>query len=530
LTCPYLPPQPNPAAANFNPYVTVDYMDQVPCFDGVTNDQGGAHTAPAGQQKASVGRNQPYAADVSQQIQQFTNPAPTAPQPQNTFFQINTFQANQFNNPAAPNNPGYGWLFFADRNVVSSMELLNVSGFKPHLLTQMFVNGAGTYQHRAPWFDEDLLKAGPANTSHRLYRFFDYAEGGNRFQRCPIGGRMPGKININTIWDPETFNAMGDYQGINLFTQAGVTGVYNRMTASRTPGGSPGAADAPFWGFSTGPAPAGDPQYPNQNGINLTLFRPLNAASPAGQRVLEPNPGIAGGEYRGDRNNADVSGVPYYRFELMNKIANTITTRSNVFAVYLTVGFFEVDAAGNLGAEIGAAEGRAIRHRTFSIVDRSALTVDIQKAAGAPQPNLGTAGQPPFFLESLSAVSAAGPASVNVPLLSGNYDGLPWSIAAGNWLVVDSGQNQEVVNVTGVGANSFTAAFTKTHPNGFCIGNALPGHPGRPESPPPPPGTPRKSSTGTRPARKCRSAASTVRPGATAFSSPAPTTTSTHPT
>ena len=51
--------------------------------------------------------------------------------------------------------------------------------------------------------------------------------------------------------------------------------------------------------------------------------------------------------------------------ELFTKVGNTVTNRSNVFAVYLTVGFFEVvpefDSAGNairpekLGEEIGPA-------------------------------------------------------------------------------------------------------------------------------------------------------------------------------
>ena len=81
---------------------------------------------------------------------------------------------------------------------------------------------------------------------------------------------------------------------------------------------------------------------------------------------------------------------PYMQNELLTKIYSRLTTRSNVFAVFVTVGFFQVTtnpATGaivtvdgqpfsppQLGAEIGRNEGRQIRHRMFAIVDRSQLT------------------------------------------------------------------------------------------------------------------------------------------------------------
>src|SRR5207248_10123585 len=49
--------------------------------------------------------------------------------------------------------------------------------YKPHELTQQFVTGdvaqPRPYTHRAPWFDEDLLKSSSPQ-SHRLYRVLEF--------------------------------------------------------------------------------------------------------------------------------------------------------------------------------------------------------------------------------------------------------------------------------------------------------------------------------------------------------------------
>src|SRR6185369_573933 len=68
----------------------------------------------------------------------------------------------------------------------------------------------------------------------------------------------------------------------------------------------------------------------------------------------------------------------YEKAEALRKVMNNITFTSNAFAVWVTVGFFEVDASGNVVQEIGKYENRNVRHRMFAIVDRSQLVIPDQ--------------------------------------------------------------------------------------------------------------------------------------------------------
>src|SRR6185312_3535100 len=123
-----------------------------------------------------------------------------------------------------------------------------------------------------------------------LYRVFEFFQAGLR----PVGAegdRIAGKININTVWDPETLLALADPQPANSFADADIYNladprdpgtIYGRLLASRTPAGIPGPTDRPFLGMAVGHSPApgdgtypagGDPLFPSGSGINDTLLR-----------------------------------------------------------------------------------------------------------------------------------------------------------------------------------------------------------------------------------------------------------------
>jgi hypothetical protein len=465
LACPALPP--NPAVAGgaidpgqpYNPYVTIDYVDTVPTNDGIVADLKGPRRPTALSQRHSYGKSEPYAGHPSQQRPQ--QPQPSLPhQPQHTFFRHNSVEAAP---PVSAATPGqtlrvpFDWPAHLDRPPVSPAELLLVSGFKPHQLTHQFVTPAGPQRHLAPWLDShariyralEFLRSRPATAS---------ALGGT-------GGRVPGEVNVNTLWDPEVLLAVCDPQPANNFSAgdlyaplgagpgtdsaSGPQTVYWRMMATRTPGlltgSGPGPDDRPFWGLAAPFTAAGQDQYPTGKNVEDTVLRSFSGSG--ARRLFEP--ALAPAAH------------PYLRYQLLTKIFNHLTTRSNVFAVWVTVGYFEVTddtvRPVKLGAELGSATRTNVRPRLFAVVDRSRLSA--------------------FATTSTTAVAAPGRAEVSpAAMTSTGAAGRPWGIGVGSVLTVDQGNAEETVVVTAVTATTFTATFTRRHRAGFRI--TCPGNPG----------------------------------------------------
>ncbi len=70
---------------------------------------------------------------------------------------------------------------------------------KPHELTHTFVQA----RERVPYSSTGGQLW--LNQTSRLYRFLEMIETQSRLPGATVGGRIPGKVNINTLWDPRSF-------------------------------------------------------------------------------------------------------------------------------------------------------------------------------------------------------------------------------------------------------------------------------------------------------------------------------------
>lgn len=478
----------NAPGPNYNPYITIDYIR--PQFNP---PNGNVQAFP------SLGKRQPYSAQLAAQ-----NPSNQGVnEPKHTFFRHNgrpstasPFVAVQ---PETLDQP-FDWLAHLDRRPVNSLELLHVSCFRPHELIQEFIvgpNPTDKHKHRHPW---DVPET-------RLYRALEMIGVPSKLAGAVRGGRVPGGVNLNTLNELEVLQAICDSQDAQanpLFTQAdvnmifgGPTGLINSRNTQPdalyngvlNPNIKPGGEGTPFRSLADG-------------NMNTTWLR-------ASQTFHPPS--------------VSTDAHPYIKKALLQKIYNNVSTTSNVFAVWFTVGFFEVvDESvrpAKLGAEIGRSENRHIRHRMFAIVDRSGLQLfntlsgplTVLSNGVPPAPwnstkvytsgnNAATPPIPPDRVHFGGATyvcvqSNTGQVPTNNPLfwqvVAMNYqpigttaNGLPLAIQPG--MILEIGQiingtfvarEAVVVPPNGVGANSFTAEFTLDHLPGsviVCRGNPGP--------------------------------------------------------
>lgn len=584
LANPYVPYDPVT-----NPYITVDMLTNVRTADRLLRLQGqdanrAARTTPAGGgwepntppanagdpdlRPQSCGKVQPYAAWA-----QFGTPAspPTFPSSMVLFQEPadldtrppqqqgvrHTFLRQNSRAATAPNAPTinatltalsdtlmvpYDWLVHLDRPLINSSELLHVFIGKPHELTLRFLTPSGGMPNTVQKYERTVQAALVGSLSlpstdprHNAYRALEFLRVRPHGHMAAFGGRLAGRVNINTIQDKRVWDALFDPHVWNGFTQADVDRWWNQLIGTRTvtlinrpdahnsgvphPTPQPGATIYDF-GAATHPLVMGNPPLdrpflpfgvahnPAVNGgmgirdTILRLFPNTNPPYPPNSlpsiAVLPPPLGTAT--------------HPYQIAEGLRKVLNSITTVSHCFAVYVTVGYFEVESESNLPLtlpggqpakfyQLGREYYREIpgdtRHKFFAIVDRS--TVGLDPAALAADPStVQHAAVHPFFtsLEANAPAGStklffAGSGSIDVnadgmpePIV--NADGEPVPIGRGSVLVVGVGANRSVVTVTNAIYMSLTGLIeadlatplNRSHYAGECVSNVIPGNPG----------------------------------------------------
>jgi hypothetical protein len=396
LLNPYLPAQEDPTRANFNPYITVDFLENLPTRDrAMFNSVGGAMPRPQGPSYnlPTVGRIHPFAAfpdygAVNAAVADQVNGAITM-SPPHTFFNINN-PADNLRGGAT--GFGFEWMVHLDRELISLPEAALASRTSPALLTHAFYGGTpGTYQGHIVGLNNPI--AVNINGNAVAIRMLSDAEGllacGSRLPGVPLGGRQSGKVNINTVNDPRVLNAVFDPQAGNGFATnlAYMNTLWNYLQPAaplggtaiyRTPNQVPratvheGGTDHPLaWGHTTRSTTSAFPDRDHPFG------RPADPAAVPNVPVF-PN-------YNASPVPILPTPHPYLLGEPLQKGWNNLTSTSDSFLVVMTVGFFEVENAGPwnvtnqpvLGREMFDKVPGDLRAQFAGVIDRSQLFTQI---------------------------------------------------------------------------------------------------------------------------------------------------------
>lgn len=416
LACPYQPAGPT------NPYITVDYTSRVEVHDAVnvTTDMAPSRPGkPTPHTAWSVARVQPLAGDESDvataadysttltRRTTITNPAPAAGQPpQNSFFRHNS--QDSVTAPVAP--PGdanlvlpFEWFTHLDRKLVNPVELLHTATVPPHLLTHRFAVPQTPAATRPAFHRHDLqhpaapVGADPIGAlftaNSPAYRLFDGLAVKPWGHALPLGGRVPGKVNINMLWDQDpttgrsaVFDALflagvpAAVPGGNGFTTADLDAIWAGIKATRSPGAFPTVGNTVHeTGVLTDDRPFRTPGSPvfdaagsllAASDIRDTVFRNRVAADPdtVTRSLFQRSTAVH----------------PYQSWEPLRKAFNNLTTTTDCYLVVFTIGYFEVKnnppyGLGNtpqLGREVFSAVPGDMRAKYVGVVDRTALGVD----------------------------------------------------------------------------------------------------------------------------------------------------------
>ncbi|MBN2216265.1 MAG: hypothetical protein JW719_02700, partial [Pirellulales bacterium] len=352
----------------------------------------------------------------------------------------------------SPRKP-FPWLTWLNRPFVSAGELLLAPRARSSQLLGLddndqqvycfpltsasidpYRNAAEPYGHLGPCFLDDAAPTDAPNG--KLHRLLDFVRASSPFVGTELQGdpavftesgannhsfhppfnrisnyRDPGRININMIASPSVFyGLMNQWQpGTNPpQPTAGVQALWNNVVASRRGYGGTSGADLFALDTDATPLPtrfanpfrsfAGRYLVPDADVQTAVGDQEINAT------LLRPAPNGSGGftqdplfRYASTDPASETDRNPAFRYQPFARLENLVTTRSNVYAVWITVGYFEVEpwqettpGSGvndqnltrdeflaihpdgyRLGHELGSDSGEVERHRSFSILDRT---------------------------------------------------------------------------------------------------------------------------------------------------------------
>jgi hypothetical protein len=319
----------------------------------------------------------------------------------------------------------FPWLTFNNRPFNSVYELMEVPATKPSQLTSQYripanlnspynqLSAAQDYGHLLNFYYDQANP--PAGQVTGLYRIFDYLRIPSKYVEADTmlvaanfadtnslaqnafhppfnwlsNYRDPGMVNVNTIYSENVWNAiLGGYPRANPNLGLGPT--FDQIVASRRgyedptgendilyrPTGSapPTEFAAPFRASGSGkftPVPAMSPS----EDINCTLLRKDTiSTNKVPGAPYPPDPPASNLPLLGNNNSQAYNNSarnPYFRHQSLQRLSNVLTTRSNVYACWVTIGYFEVDNGGLLGQELNSDTGEIKRHRAFYMIDRS---------------------------------------------------------------------------------------------------------------------------------------------------------------
>ncbi|QEL15437.1 hypothetical protein [Limnoglobus roseus] len=432
LANPYVPSDPT------NPYLTVDYMTHVHSEDGVQLVQSPGGVAPgtrsattptAIENRVSVGRIQPYmgaegpvgmnnklpttyaTSCVVSASQPMPAPMPLPQQPVTSLFRHNsqnypsTMMMSSDNMIRLP----FEWMPHFDRPLVNSIELLHAAVGRTDQVTHQFATIGATpvaNQHTVPW----------TSAAAPLYRALELLSVKPWGYGLPEGGRVPGKININMIWDQSVLEALLDQSttapnNANSFQGSDVTSLLNGIFFSPTAD----STQPSFASFARTKSTASIGSTVDEVGptyVDGTItrgadrpFKPLGTATfaatatpPPPGSLLPSGSGIADTILRMNtttgapaiyRTSSTIPPAmtpsqithPYLQAEMLGKMYNNITTTSDTYLVVMTVGYFEVRNNGPydttnppvLGKEVFSDIPGDLRAKFVAVVDRSMI-------------------------------------------------------------------------------------------------------------------------------------------------------------